>query len=52
MSTLAVFRATPADSTRCELVVSIDGKVTRVPWPRSKCINAMRTLLPYIEAPE
>ena len=52
MKTLSFFRANPDDPTRCELVVSIDGKVTRVAWPRSKCINAIRTLLPYIEAPE
>ena len=52
MRTLAFFRANPDAPARCELVVSIDGKVTRVPWPRSKCINAIRTLLPYIEAPE
>ena len=52
MRPLAFFRANPDDSTRCELVVSIDGKLTRIPFSRDKCINAIRTLLPYIEAPE
>ena len=52
MRTLAFFRANPDAPARCELVVSIDGKLTRIPFSRDKCINAMRTLLPYIEAPE
>ena len=52
MRTLAFFRANPDDSTRCELVVSIDGKLTRIPFSRDKCILSVRELLPFIEAPE
>jgi hypothetical protein len=52
MKTLSFFRANPDDPALCELVVSINGKLTKIPWPRNKCINAIRTLLPFVEASE
>ena len=50
--TLAYFRPHPDDLTVRELVIAIDGKVTRVSWSRARCILAVRALLPFIEAPE
>jgi hypothetical protein len=52
MRALAFFRPNPDDPALCELVVSIDGKLTRIPFSRDKCILSLRELLPFIEAPE
>lgn len=46
---LAYFRHDPEDVNKCQLVVAIDGEITVVPFNRQRCINAIRTLLPFVE---
>ena len=47
---LAYFRPNPDDQKVCELVVAIEGRVHKIPWPRKKCIDSIRNLLPFVEA--
>lgn len=46
---LAYFRHNPYDIDKCELVVAIDGELTVIPFPRKQCINAIWTLLTFVE---